>query len=149
MSMVLPIVLVVMLLFLALSLFGWILFCVGLYHDAQGTYNQKPMMWAMLTAFFGTIPMLIYLCTRKNKWTRMPCPRCFRSIAFPQPSSACPFCGQETGIQIPPEHPNFPALRQKGKKQMITGAIFYVASYILFFAGYLAFFFVLMGNIAY
>jgi len=128
--------LVFLFVFLGVMILGEILFAVGIHNDAKGNYNPNPMMWALLTVFLGWIPAIVYFCVRKNNFIKVGCPNCRNMLPEPQP--VCPFC--RTSIAVPLEDPAFIALRAKGKKQMIAGAILYGISYVLFIVFYILFF---------
>jgi len=120
---------------------GQILFSVGVNNDAKGNYNPNPIMWALLTFFLGWIPAIIYLCVRKNNYIKVICQKCHNMLPEPQPF--CPFCSSP--IAVPPENPAFIALRERGKKQMIWGAVLIGGGTVLFFVLYFLFIFVLVG----
>lgn len=114
----------------AVEIVGRVIFSLGVYKDAQGNYNQNPLMWALLVGFLGLIPLIIYFCLRKNNSYRVACPHC-RNI-LQTPTASCPFCHNAIDPSaIPAENPAYIELRRKGKKQMIAGGILIGISYVL------------------
>lgn len=80
-----------------------VLLACAAYQDAKSFNNKDAGMWAALIGIFGTIPGIIYLCTRKNPNPPAPvqqiCINCRVPIAPGTP--ACPYCG----AQQPPMNP--------------------------------------------
>jgi len=121
---------IVILVLCVLEIVAWVVFSFGLYKDAEGNYNQNPLMWALLSGFLGLIPTIIYFCVRTKNSYRFACPHCRNPLQVPTP--VCPFCRNAIDSSaIPPENPAYVELRRKGKNQMITGAILYGLTIIL------------------
>lgn len=87
-----PVVLVyfVMLLGGIVALVSQIMLCIGIYKDAKALGRTDGLLFALLTAFLGGIPSIIYIAIRLNPVAKVCC-RCGMSL---MPGvQGCPSCG--------------------------------------------------------
>lgn len=106
------------------SLLFKIFLCISVYKDAKERSDKNVVLWTILVAIFGIIPLIIYCVLRvRNDKEFILCPHCGKMVSKKYP--VCMFCKQPTNDSKKREF-----ISEEVKKYLIIAAVFFVVNLI-------------------
>lgn len=106
------------------SLLFKVFLCISVYKAAKELNDKNAVLWTILVAIFGWIPMIIYFTLRYKKDKEFfSCPHCGKVISKKYP--VCMFCKQPINDSKKREF-----ISEEVKKYLVIAAVFFVVNLI-------------------
>ena len=106
------------------SLLFKVFLCISVYKDAKEHNDKNAVLWTILVAIFGLIPMIIYAIFRFHRDKEFVlCPHCGKLVSKKYP--VCMYCKQPVN-----DSKNREIISEEVKKYLIIAAAFFVANLI-------------------
>ncbi len=98
--------------------------CISVYKDAKERNDKNAILWTILVAIFGLIPLIIYVIFRYHRDKGyISCPHCGKMVSKKYP--VCMYCKQPID-----EAQQREVISEEVKKYLIIAAVFFVVNLI-------------------
>lgn len=106
------------------SLLFKVFLCISVYKDAKEREDKNAVLWTILVAIFGLLPLIIYIIFRLRKDKDFVlCPHCGKMVSKKYP--VCMFCKQPINDSKKREF-----ISEEVKKYLVIAAVFFVVNLI-------------------
>lgn len=106
------------------SLLFKVFLCISVYKDAKEREDKNAVLWTILVAIFGLLPLIIYIIFRFRKDKEFVlCPHCGKMVSKKYP--VCMFCKQPINDSKKREF-----ISEEVKKYLVIAAVFFVVNLI-------------------